>query len=153
MLTMTEIDDIKESYFSKGESISRIAEKFRKDRKTVRKYVLQDDFNETVPSIEGSSSQPKLDPFKKIIDGWLGKDKGARRKQRHTARRIFNRLVEEEENFACSYRTVAAYVRGKKKEFYATAGSALPLSHKTGEAQVDFGSANFVENGTLYSGK
>ena len=153
MLTMTEIDDIRESYFSKGESISRIAEKFCKDRKTVRKYVLRDDFNEPIPSIEGGSSQPKLNPFKKTIDEWLEKDKGARRKQRHTARRIFNRLVEEEEDFVCSYRTVAAYVRGKKKEIYGTAGSALPLSHKIGEAQADFGSADFRENGTLYSGK
>ena len=36
---------------------------------------------------------------------------------------------------------------------YRPGKSALPLEHKAGEAQVDFGSADFYENGRLYSGK
>ena len=38
---------------------------------------------------------PVLDPYLKIIDNWLKDDKDQPTKQRHTARRIYNRLVEE----------------------------------------------------------
>jgi hypothetical protein len=47
MLTMTEIDDIRDGYYKKGKSINEIAKKFDKDRKTVRKYVRKEDFNRT----------------------------------------------------------------------------------------------------------
>jgi hypothetical protein len=40
-------------------------------------------------------SSPVLDPWKATIDGWLEADKTAPRKQRHTARRVWQRLVEE----------------------------------------------------------
>ena len=46
MLTMTEINDIREAYYAKGKTISTIARDYGKDRKTVRKYILQ-----SVPSI------------------------------------------------------------------------------------------------------
>ena len=36
-----------------------------------------------------------LDPWKAIIDSWLEADKEAPRKQRHTSRRVYQRLVEE----------------------------------------------------------
>lgn len=36
-----------------------------------------------------------LDQWKATIDGWLEADKSAPRKQRHTARRVWQRLVEE----------------------------------------------------------
>ena len=36
---------------------------------------------------------PKLDPFKADIDAWITEDKKAKRKQRHTAQRIYDRLV------------------------------------------------------------
>src|ERR1700730_5355172 len=38
---------------------------------------------------------PKLDQWKTVIDEWLEADKVAPRKQRHTARRVWQRLVEE----------------------------------------------------------
>lgn len=47
MLTMTQIDDIRTAFFAKGLSISEIACKFNKDRKTVRKYILKNDWNIT----------------------------------------------------------------------------------------------------------
>ena len=151
---MTEIDHIRDAYFNKGESISEIAKKFSKDRKTVRKYIQQDNFNVSLPAVgKESRAQPKLEPYIATVDGWLEEDKRARRKQRHTARRIYDRLVDSFDDFNCSYRTVAAYVKRKKKELYGKTDSALPLVHKAGEAQVDFGSADFHENGTLYSGK
>ena len=88
---------------------------------------------------------PKLDPYKRIIDQWLMDDKKAPRKQRHTAKRVYNRLRNEVEGFDCSYRLVADYVRSKKQELNLDkkdTGKA-PLIHYPGEAQCDFGSATF----------
>jgi transposase len=97
---------------------------------------------------------PKLDPYKAEIDNWLLADKVVKRKQRHTAKRVYDRLVEEYgESFNCSYRTIAGYVSNKKKEIYSKEPGYLPLEHIPGEAQVDFGSAEFYERGKLCKGK
>jgi transposase len=90
---MTEIDDIREAYYAKGKTISTIARDYGKDRKTVRKYILQEDFNVARPTVKETSKQHKLDPYKDTIDEWLESDRRMRRKQRHTARRIYNRLA------------------------------------------------------------
>jgi len=150
---MTKIDDIRKAFFEEGSSISEISRKEATDRKTVRKYIAKYDFNvcEQKPIIK--TEQPKLAPYKETIDGWLEDDKKAKKKQRHTAKRIFDRLKQEVVGFECSYRTTAAYVKAKKENIYRSVKSALPLEHKQGEAQVDFGSADFYENGRLYSGK
>jgi len=39
---------------------------------------------------------PVLDKYLAVIDEWLKSDKDKPKKQRHTARRIYNRLVEEQ---------------------------------------------------------
>ena len=154
MLTMTRINDIRKAYFNEGLSITKVAVRFKVDRKTARKYINMDDFNED-PRIrrkEGSRS-PKLKPYTRTIDEWLEADLEGRVKQRHTARRVYKRLKNERPGFDCSYRTVAAYVKEKKQEIYSDTDAAIPLVHKAGEAQVDFGSADFIENGTRRSGK
>jgi hypothetical protein len=84
----------------------------------------------------------------------LQDDRRARRKQRHTAQRVYDRLVEiHGEEFTCSYRTVAGYVALRKKEIYGKNKSAsLPLEHIPGEAQVDFGESDFYLDGELCTG-
>lgn len=155
MLTMAQIHSIRERYFVKGESISQIAKVTGNDRKTIRTYIQKEDWNTPVSQPDVAKLLcPKLEPFKTIIDGWLNKDKQARRKQRHTARRIYDRLCQETEGFSCSYRTVATYVKARKKEIFGSeAQGYLPLEHPPGEAQVDFGAAQFYENGVLKDGK
>jgi transposase len=153
MLTMARIDDIREEYFRKGKSIAEIARERRLDRKTVRKYIEKDDFSEDplATDLRKENPCPKLDPFKPAIDSWLEADKRARRNQRHTAKRVFDRLRKEEGSkdvFDCSYRTVATYVAWKKKQIYSGAvDAAIPLTHKPGEAQIDFGGAQFIHAG------
>lgn len=155
MLTMDKINDIRFRFFKKGENISQIANGLKMDWKTVQKYVDKTDFN--VPERKQGSQQrvcPKLDQYKPTIDEWLIEDKQAPRKQRHTARRVFNRLREEFSEFDCSYRTVASYYVIKHKEvFSGVKDGFLPLEHRPGEAQVDFGTADFYENGTRITGK
>ena len=150
---MTKIDDIRKAFFEEGISISEISRKQATDRKTVKKYIAKDDFNVCEQKPVTKIEQPKLAPYKEIIDCWLEDDKKAKKKQRHTAQRIFDRLKQEVVGFDCSYRTTATYVKARKETMYRTGKPALPLEHIAGEAQVDFGSADFYENGRLYSGK
>lgn len=155
MLTMDIIHDIRLRYFIKGENISQIANALKLDWKTVRKYVDMTDFNEPAPRL--ASKQRfchKLDSYKPTIDKWLEEDKQSPRKQRHTARRVFQRLEKEFPEFNCSYRTVAIYYAAKHKELFKDDKCGfLPLEHHPGEAQVDFGTADFYENGTRLTGK
>lgn len=155
MLTMDKIKDIRFRYFVKEEKISHIARELHIDWKTVQKYVDMTDFNKSAPKPAFEQRFcPKLDPYKPTIDQWLEEDKKAPRKQRHTAKRVFNRLVKEVPGFDCSYRTVASYYKVKHKEIFSGARDGfLPLEHSPGEAQVDFGAADFYENGRRISGK
>jgi transposase len=88
---------------------------------------------------------PVLGPYLKTIDGWLKGDKGQPRKQRHTARRIYNRLVEE-----CGYQggesTVRRYVRVAKIMLGVDVPKAfVPSDPEAGyEAEVDWGSAKAI---------
>ena len=70
--------------------------------------MAKDDWNMNVPQTEHEAKYPKLDQYKMEIDHWLTDDKKAKRKQRHTAQRVFDRLKDKyNDGFECSYRTVA----------------------------------------------
>jgi transposase len=84
--------------------------------------------------------KPQLGSFLGIIDEILESDKTAPRKQRHTAKRIFERLRDEYSYTGCSSQVRAAVARAKvrQKEVF------MPLSHPPGHAQFDFGEAVVV---------
>lgn len=81
--------------------------------------------------------RPKLDGFTEIIDEWLRDDVGRPRKQRHTAKRIFERL-RAEHGFAGGYTIVKDYVREHRRR---SREMFVPLHHPPGHAQADFGEA------------
>ncbi len=81
--------------------------------------------------------RPKLDGFTEIIDQWLRDDVGRPRKQRHTAKRIFERL-RAEHGFAGGYTIVKDYVREHRRR---SREMFVPLHHPPGHAQADFGEA------------
>lgn len=151
MTTMDQIHRIRELYYAQGKNLTETADIMNCDWRTVRKYVDMEDFNSDPPLPEEQSCTSKLDPFKPMIDSWLLADKKAPRKQRHTAKRVYHRLKNEANGFECSYRLVATYVSLKKKEFNLKKQEGyLPLIHFPGEAQADFGYADFYENGKLH---
>ena len=151
---MTEVHDLRKLYYDGGKSITEISKETGRDRKTVRMYLEKEDWNDAQPGPLAGSEFPKLDPFKADIDAWLTEDKKAKRKQRHTAKRVYQRLREKHpEVFTCSYRTVAGYVSRRKKEIFGQRAGYLPLEHIPGEAQGDFGDAEYYEHGQLSSGK
>src|SRR5580700_2587888 len=79
--------------------------------------------------------RPKLGLLVPVIDAILESDMTAPPKQRHTAKRIFERL-RLEHGFAGGYTVVKDYVRiarSRSREVF------VPLAHPPGHAQVDFG--------------
>jgi len=87
--------------------------------------------------------RPKLDGFTEIIEQWLRDDLGQRTKQRHTAKRVFERL-RDEHGFTGGYTIVKDYVREHRRrgrEMF------VPLHHPPGHAQADFGEATVVIGG------
>lgn len=87
----------------------------------------------------------KLDPFAPVIDDILRADLDAPGKQRHTVKRIFDRLIEEHSMVDVSYQVVRAYVAVRKPQIRVESGREpaavfVPQSHRPGmEAEVDFG--------------
>jgi len=88
-------------------------------------------------------SKRKLDPFLPIIHEILEQDRQAPRKQRHTAQRIFDRLVAEHE-YDGGITIVKEAVRDWK---HGQAEVFVPLSHRPGTAQADFGEVTVILNG------
>jgi transposase len=90
-----------------------------------------------------SPARPKLDGFVGIIDQILEDDKGRPAKQRHTSKRIFERL-RDEHGYGGGLTIVKDYVLGQRqrqREMF------MPLRHDPGHAQADFGEALAVIGG------
>lgn len=147
---MTQINYIRNLYFNEGKTKAEISRITKLDIKTVRKYIEKQDFNLEIskPHNFGISI---LDPFKEIIDKWIEDDKIMRKKQRHTATKIYDRL-RNEYLYNGSYRTVADYFKTRKKDIWNQSASAIPLQHKMGEMQVDFGAIQFWSKSELING-
>ena len=117
------------------------AKEFGLARETVRKmlrYSVPPGYRRQQPA-----RRPKLDAWVGVIDQILEEDKARGRKQRHTAKRIWERL-REEHAYTGGYTIVKDYVRLRKlsqREMF------VPLEHPPGDAQADFGEAQVVIGG------
>jgi transposase len=122
-------------------SIRQLAERHRVHRRTVRQALAS-----AMPPTRKKRVfvAPVLDPVQPLIDAMLRSDLDAPRKQRHTARRVLARLVDEHGVKNVSYSTVRDYVAKRRPEIAAEAGKPLeagcvPQTHEPGaEAEVDF---------------
>jgi len=89
------------------------------------------------------AARPKLEPFVGVIDRILEDDKGRPAKQRHTSKRVFERL-RDEQGYGGGLTIVKDYVlaqRQRQREMF------VPLRHDAGHAQADFGEALAVIGG------
>ncbi len=120
-----------------GETIKGLAKKYQVHRRVVRQALAN-----AVPPERKKPEwiQPKLEPLKEAIDGILNADREAPRKQRHTARRIWQRLHAEHEQHPVAESTVRKYVREQKRAMgLAQRAVFVPQSYAPGqEAQVDW---------------
>ena len=124
-----------------GMSTREAARVFGLHRDTVRKmleYSVPPGYRRQSPP-----RRPKLDPYHGVIDRILEEDRRLPRKQRHTAKRIYDRL-RAEHGFGGRYTIVKDYVRERRRR---TREMYVPLSHPPGDAQCDFGQAKAVIGG------
>jgi transposase len=119
-------------------SIRELADKHRVHRRTVREALA----NAIPPPRKTYPPRPRpaTEPYVEIIDAWLIGDRDVPRKQRHTARRVWQRLVAEH-GATLAEVTVSRYVARRKVELgLGRAEVAVPQTHPPGaEAEVDFG--------------
>ena len=126
---------VRQSVFVEGRSRRETARLFGIARKTVDEmcaFSAPPGYRRRSPA-----AKPKLDGFTGIIDQILADDQRMPAKQKHTAKRIFERL-RDEYGFAGHYTIVKSCIHDRQvsaKEMF------VPLHHPAGRAQVDFGEA------------
>ncbi len=108
MYTVDLYGRVRRAHFVEGMSIRQVARMFNLHRNTVNKmleYSVPPGYQRQQPP-----RRPKLDAYTPVIDQILQSDHARPKKQRHTAKRIFERL-KEEHGFSGQYTIVKGYVR------------------------------------------
>lgn len=133
MLTVDKYARIRQAHRD-GMSIRAIARTFHHSRRKVREVLTNP---EPKPFTRlGEPPAAKLGGFHPIIQQILADDEQAPPKQRHTCRRIFERL-RDEHGFKGGYDAVRRYVGKTRRQHVET---FIPLSHDPGQRlEVDFG--------------
>jgi hypothetical protein len=135
-------EQIRRDHDREGLSIRALAERHRVHRRTVRQ-ALESAVPPARKRPEGRPA-PALGEYRALIDAWLEADRAAPRKQRHTARRVWRRLVDEH-GARVAERTVREYVAARRRELGEPGRVFVPQVHQAGmEAEVDWGQAQVV---------
>jgi transposase len=142
---MVDVEFIKKKHENEGWPIRKIARQLEVSRQTVRK-VLASPAEPFRYQQRVSRPRPVMGPYLPVIERWLTDDETAPRKQRHTAKRIYDRLIAEYD-FSGSEVTVRRAVRalrGRRTQVF------VPLEAVPGKvAQADFGQAHVMIAGTV----
>jgi transposase len=134
MVKVDEIETIRRAYFIEGKSIREISREFGHCRRTVRKALK--DPGPWKYRLQAERRQPVLGPYQERIDSLLEESDQQPRKQRFTARRIYQLICED--GYQGSESTVRRYV-GKKRSATRRGDSYLPLEFDPGQdAQLDW---------------
>jgi transposase len=125
-------------------SMRQACSEYHLNFRTIRKIVRQPE----PATFHAPPSRPKpvLGPFLAILQQIVDDDRQAPPKQRHTARRIYERLRDEHSYPGCSSivrDAVRAYKQSQAEVF-------VPLLHPPGEGQVDFGRAEVLVAGVRH---
>jgi len=143
---MDQYEFIRTAHRIYGKNISELSRMTGHSRNTVKKAIRGEPWKYRERE---NQPFPVLDPYIDIIDGWLVNDKEQPKKQRHTARRVYNRLVAEH-GYTGGESTVRRYVKGAKAIFGIDSPMAfIPCDPEAGfEAEVDWGTATAIIAGS-----
>jgi transposase len=144
MLTVNHFEIIRRKVLLDGHSQRDVARELGHSRKTVAKAME----HHSPPGYRMDKARkcPLMDRFGPLIEQWMESDKTAPPKQRHSAQRMFERL-RDEHGFIGTDGTVRRFVARLKAQQPREA--FMPLLFEAGEeAQVDWGEAKVIENGT-----
>ncbi len=144
MLRMPQVEYIRDLYENEGLSLREIARRTGKDFRTVQKYAYRENWNPPVEMRMLPEEHPVVGEYIPIINEWLEQDEREPRKQRHTMKRVYERLCAEH-GYKGSYSSVKRYCVRKKDEMKKYRESFLPLAHPPGHAQVDFGEFKYYD--------
>ena len=144
---MEQFERIRRDSRDRGMSIRALAKRHQVHRRTVRQALA-----DAVPparKVPGRSA-PVTGPYVDLVRGWLIADREVPRKQRHTARRIWQRLIEEQ-GARVGESTVRDLVARLRAELEAGSGRVMvPQTHPPAEeAEVDFGEFSAVIAGMI----
>lgn len=141
MVKMADIERIRWLALREGWSVRRIAKELKLNRRTVAKWLARPE----VPVYQREEERPKpaVGEYEHYIQQWLREDEQRPPKQRHTARRIYQRLCEEYDyqGSESTIRRHVAKLKAKPAEAY------VPLEFDPAEAQADFGEAAVIMAG------
>lgn len=145
MIKMDDYEYIRMAHYKYGQTIRKISRDIRKSRATIRKALAG---QEPSYRLTESREKPVMSEYMGTITNWLLGDKDAPAKQRHTAKRIYDRLVEECQ-FAGSESIVRKTVRELKEELHLVYHEAFIPSDpaRRNGAEVDWGEAWMKLNG------
>lgn len=137
MTRVEQFEDIRRDRRLEGTSIRTLAKKYRVHRRVVRQALAS---ATPPPRKETTRRAPVMGPYEATIRAWLVADQDAPRKQRHTARRVWQRLVREQ-GASLAESTVRDAVRRIRTEIGQPGTVAtVPQVHEPGhEGEVDFG--------------
>ena len=138
-MPLDDVNDIR-TLPAAGVPRAKIARRLRLSRNTVAKYADMADMSPAAPEARKRRRRALSPEDAAWIDAVLQADLGAPRKQRHSARHIYDRLVAERGYGGGSYSTVQRRVREWRAARRAGGGEGyLELEWAPGTAQVDFG--------------
>jgi transposase len=141
-------EQIRRDWRAGGSSIRELADRHHVHRRTVRQALAS-----ALPPPRRAyppRPRPAIGPYAAVIDGWLVADRDVPPKQRHTARRIWQRLVAEH-GAGLAEVTVSRYVARRRAELGLDKVQVMvPQAHLPGaEAEVDFGEFHAQVAGVL----
>ncbi len=142
---MDQYEFIRTAHRVYGKNITELSRLTGHSRNTVKKAIRGEPWGYHE---RGKQPFPVLGPYLTIIDGWLMDDKKQPKKQRHTARRVYNRLVTEH-GYTGGESTVRRYVGIAKANLgLDSPGAFIPGDPEAGfEAEIDWGAATAIIEG------
>lgn len=148
MLTMTNINTIRNLRNNHDKSINHIRKELNVNWRTAKKYADSDCLPQ--PKVRRKTGMMYVEKWGEIVTVWLSEDAKLTRKKRRTRLNMFENLKKL--GFTGSYRTLCVFIQEWKATHYEVANDDQGferLEHPPAEAQLDFGTMEVAHEGAF----